>query len=68
MQSGIMYGAVDAIEGLISRLTKEVFSSASPVVVATGGLARMLIGHTQAFDHVEPALVLRGIILTLYSL
>lgn len=68
MQSGILYGAVDAIEGMIRRLTTDGFSGGTPVVVATGGLAHLLRGHTTVIDHIDRALVLRGIALTYSSL
>lgn len=68
MQSGIMFGAVDAIEGLVRRLREEVFPTQPPIIVATGGLSSLLKSHTTIVDHYEPALVLRGIVLTSYSL
>ncbi len=61
MQSGIMFGAMSAIEGMVGRLAREVFPDESPIVIATGGLSRFLIGHTPIFDHVEPNLVLYGL-------
>jgi type III pantothenate kinase len=68
MQSGILFGAVDAIEGLIRRLRSEVFANEVPMIVATGGLSRLIAAHMSVIDHLDPALVLRGIDLTLASL
>ncbi len=59
MQSGIMYGAVDAMEGMIRRIKNVIGQNAK--VVATGGLARTIIKHTNVIDFYEPSLVLDGI-------
>lgn len=59
MQSGIMYGAVDSMEGMIRRIKNVVGQNAK--VVATGGLARLIIKHTNVIDFYEPSLVLDGI-------
>jgi len=61
MQSGILYGALASMEGLIERLTKEVFPDEDPIIVATGGLSRLFKGRTTLLDHIEPNLVLLGI-------
>lgn len=39
MQSGLYYGYLSMIEGLLHRLNAEVFLSTSPTVIATGGIA-----------------------------
>lgn len=59
MQSGIMYGAVDSMEGMIRRIKNVVGQNAK--VVATGGLAKLIIKHTNVIDFYEPSLVLDGI-------
>jgi type III pantothenate kinase len=59
MQSGIMYGSVDLIEGLISRIKSEL--SGNPKVVATGGLAHTISKRTKAIDVVDENLNLEGI-------
>jgi len=59
MQSGIMYGAVDAMEGMIRRIKEVVGQRAK--VIATGGLAKTIIEHTKVIDFYEPSLVLDGI-------
>jgi len=38
MQSGLFYGYVAMVEGIIDRIRKEV--RVDPLVIATGGLAR----------------------------
>jgi type III pantothenate kinase len=59
MQSGIMYGSVELIEGMISRIKKEL--SGNPKVVATGGLAHTIAKRTKAIDVVDENLNLEGI-------
>jgi type III pantothenate kinase len=61
MQSGILFGALAATEGMIARFTKEVFQNEEPIVVATGGLAKLLEGKTTAIHHYDSQLVLEGI-------
>jgi type III pantothenate kinase len=59
MQAGVMYGAVDALEGMIRRIRKEL--GAETRVIATGGLSAVLAGHTTLIEACEPSLVLDGI-------
>ena len=64
MQSGVLYGGMAAIEGMIERLRAAAFPDERPIVIATGGLSRLVEGHTDAITHVDPALVLEGICLS----
>jgi type III pantothenate kinase len=60
MQSGLFWGYVGLIEGLVARLSAEI---AGPVtVVATGGLATLFQRHTPAIAHVDGDLTIRGLI------
>ena len=59
MQSGIMFGAIDAMEGILRRIKSELGTEAK--VVATGGYARIMALQTKAIDHIEPTLVLEGV-------
>lgn len=59
MQSGIYWGYVGLIEGLVRRISDEM--NAKPTVVATGGLAPVFVGATDAIDHLDPDLTLRGL-------
>ena len=59
MQSGIYWGYVGLLEGLVARIKKEM---ARPVkVVATGGLAPLFSEGTEIFDKIEPDLTLDGL-------
>ncbi len=59
LQSGILYGFLDATQGMIERISGIL--PHPPVVFATGGWAGFLSEHVPAIDHVEPHLVLYGI-------
>lgn len=68
IQSGILFGALAQAEGMIARITKEVFPNEAPIVVATGGLAKLLEGKTEAIHRYDTQLVLEGIRLTIDNL
>jgi type III pantothenate kinase len=65
MQSGIMYGYVSLVEGMVTRLQEELGGDAH--VVATGGLARVIAGQTPVVEVVDQNLTLEGLRL-LYEL
>ena len=58
IQSGILYGGVDAAAGMIKRIKSVVGEKA--VVIATGGLSEILAGELRMIDHRESHLVLEG--------
>ncbi len=60
IQAGIFHGHVGAIRQLVDRLTAEAFPVARPVVIGTGGFAR-LFADERLFDEVVPELVLLGL-------
>ncbi len=59
MQSGIIFGYVGLIEGLVARIKKELGGKAS--VVATGGYAHLIAKETTVIDRVNPDLTLIGL-------
>jgi type III pantothenate kinase len=59
MQSGLFWGYVDMVEGLVRRMRAEL--GGRPVVIATGGLAILVAPETDVIDHVDPELTLRGL-------
>jgi len=61
VQSGIIYGTAALVDGLVERVSKELGGDAR--VVATGGLAPMVIKHCHRVEIVEPNLTLRGLCL-----
>ena len=60
MQSGIYWGYVGLIEGLVARIREEF--GAELTVVATGGLAPLFAGATPAIEHLEPEITMRGLV------
>lgn len=60
MQSGVFWGYIALIEGLISRLKGEWGSPMT--VVATGGVASLFHGATMAIDHFDSDLTIRGLL------
>lgn len=63
MQAGILYGALDAMEGMVKRLQKEIMKreGKSARVIATGGFSTFVSKHSSVIDAAEPSLVLEGI-------
>ena len=59
MESGLFYGYVGMVEGLVRRMTDELGGSA--ISVATGGLADMIAPETPVIQHVDPDLTLHGL-------
>jgi len=60
MQSGVFWGYIALIEGLIARIQTEWDKPMT--VVATGGVASLFHGATLAIDHFDPDLTIRGLL------
>ncbi|MDA0702598.1 MAG: type III pantothenate kinase [Proteobacteria bacterium] len=61
MQSGIFWGYVGMVEGLVARIRAE-YGAKDPTVIGTGGLAVLFADATEAIDHVDPDLTMRGLL------
>ncbi len=61
IRSGILWGSVYLIEGMVRRLKQELGESTR--VIATGGLAPKIVKHTDCIEKVEPFLSLEGMAL-----
>ena len=59
MQSGIVFGYVGLIEGIVARIQKELGEKAT--VVATGGYADLMAKETEVIDVVNPDITLIGL-------
>jgi type III pantothenate kinase len=59
MQSGIIFGYVGLIEGIVARMQRELGGKAR--VIATGGLADVIASETEVVDAVDPDLTLVGL-------
>ena len=63
MLSGAIHGYRGLIKEILAQITAEAFHGKKPVVVATGGDAKLIAGKLPFFDEVDPLLTLRGILL-----
>ena len=61
MQSGVYWGYVGLISGLIERIKAEY--GVPMTVVATGGLAHLFRPDMPLIDHIDPDLTMRGLML-----
>ncbi|MEE1942597.1 type III pantothenate kinase [Streptomyces sp. TRM 70361] len=62
MQSGILYGFAGQVDGVVERMARELADDPEDVtVIATGGLAPMVLGEAAAIDEHEPWLTLIGL-------
>lgn len=61
IQSGVLFGYVSLVDGLVERLAKEFASGAHVSVVATGGLAGTIASDSKTIERVEPNLTLEGL-------
>jgi type III pantothenate kinase len=63
LQSGILYGFAGQVDGLVKRIVRELSPhGAEPVaVIATGGLAPLVIGESETITEHVPDLTLLGL-------
>lgn len=60
MQSGVFWGYIGLVEGLIGRIRAELGAPAT--TIATGGLAPLFARRTEALEHVDPDLTMAGLL------
>ncbi|KGR76586.1 type III pantothenate kinase [Ureibacillus manganicus] len=59
MQSGIFYGFIGQVEGIVRRIIEQ--SNEEPIVIATGGLSKLFGYEAKIVDIVDPLLTLKGL-------
>jgi len=59
MKSGIVFGYVGLVEGMVARIQREL--GVRTKVIATGGYAHLIAGETSVIDEVNPDLTLIGL-------
>ena len=59
MQSGLLFGYVSMVEGMVARFRSELGSDMK--VIATGGLAEVVAKETKVIDIIAPWLTLEGL-------
>ena len=61
IRAGVLYGAVDSIDGIVRRIKKEWPGKKAPIVIATGGMAETIRPYSTELEQVDPILTLKGI-------
>jgi type III pantothenate kinase len=61
IRAGVLYGAVDSIDGLVRRIKAEWPNKNKPKVIATGGMAELIKPHSKELEVVDGFLTLKGI-------
>ena len=61
MQSGLFFGYVSMVDGIVARIRKELDGGDRAACVATGGMADVIAGETTTVQHVDPNLTLVGL-------
>jgi type III pantothenate kinase len=62
IQSGVIFGFVGQVEGIVARLREVLGAQAR--VIATGGLAELIAAETSVIDVIDPFLTLEGLRIT----
>jgi type III pantothenate kinase len=61
IRAGVLYGAADAVDGIVRRIGREWPRPTRPFVVATGGLAEAVRPFCETLELVAPHLTLEGL-------
>jgi len=59
MQAGLYYGAIDMVDGVLTRMKAEL--KTQPIVVATGGHAKLVASGSKQIQHTDEFLTLIGL-------
>jgi type III pantothenate kinase len=61
MQSGLFFGYVAMVDGIVTRMREELEDGSRAACIATGGMAEVIAGETTTIHRVEPDLTLQGL-------
>ena len=61
MQSGLFFGYVSMVDGIVARMRAELEGGDRAACIATGGMADIIAGETVAIQRVDPDLTLQGL-------
>jgi type III pantothenate kinase len=61
IRAGVLLGTADAVDGIVRRIKAEWPNGATPQVIATGGLADLVVPLVHEIESVHPDLTLTGL-------
>jgi type III pantothenate kinase len=61
MQSGLFFGYVAMVDGIVTRIRQELEDGSRAACIATGGMAEVIAGETTTIERVEADLTLQGL-------
>src|SRR5256712_5496301 len=61
IRSGVLLGTADAVDGIVRRIKAEWPNATTPQVIATGGLASLVVPLAHEIESVHPDLTLTGL-------
>jgi type III pantothenate kinase len=61
MQSGLFFGYVSMVDGIVARMRAELEGGSTAACIATGGMADIIAGESAAIERVDPDLTLQGL-------
>ena len=63
MQAGIIFGYIGQVEYIVAKMKKEMeeLGEVNPLVVATGGFAKLISSEAKCVDKIDPNLTLEGL-------
>lgn len=61
IRAGVLFGAAEAIDGIVRRIKRAWPRPSEPMVIATGGFAETMAPLCESFERVEPYLTLAGL-------
>ena len=61
MQSGLFFGYVSMVDGIVTRMRAELQDGSRARCIATGGLAEIIAAETTTIEDVAPDLTLQGL-------
>ena len=59
MKSGVFWGYIDLIDGLVTRIREEYGEPMT--VIGTGGVASLFEGASRTIEHYDPDVTIRGL-------